>query len=170
MIFKALSVTQSGIAPPAIDAAGLRRWYEARRARYDTPARFDFEEAVPASDADAQVLQQFAASLNAQRTPHVESSLRVFRNRPRDNLVLSYGAPFTAALEQLAPGPWRVLPAQDGPRLVRVVHVTPAVPSRFEAIQDRVYQDWRDEQGAIATHAAIERMAQKYRVRVEPRP
>lgn len=167
VISKALGVAQSGIALPAIDEAALRRWYEARRGRYDTPARFDFEEAVLTGDAGTQTLQAFAAALNGHGAPGSDSSLRVFRGRPRDNLVLSYGEPFTAALERLAPGTWSVLPSRDGDRLVRVAHVTAAVPSSFAAIRDRVQQDWRDEQGAIATHQAIDAMARKYRVRVE---
>ena len=41
------------------------------------------------------------------------------------------------------------------------------VASRFEQLRDRIQQDWRDEQGAVATHRAIDAIARKYRVRRE---
>jgi hypothetical protein len=166
VIFKALSVTQSGLALPTIDEAGLRAWYEGRRQHYDVPARFDFQEAVVGGDATPESLRKFALALNGQGEASTESSLRVFKDRPRDNLVLSYGEAFARALEQQVPGQWAVLQAQDGPRLVRPELVKPARASTFEDLKDRVYQDWRDEAGARLTHDAIDAMAKKYRVRM----
>ena len=167
VIFKALSVTQSGLELPQIDEAGLRAWYEARRERYDQPARFDFQEAVVGGDASADSLRKFALALNGQAEPQGEGSLRVFKDRPRGNLVKSYGEAFAAALEQQAPGQWNVLQSQDGPRLVRLALVKPAQASSFESLKDRVYQDWRDDAGARLSHQAIDAMARKYRIRVE---
>ena len=167
VIFKALSIAQSGLDLPKIDEAGLRTWYEGRRARYDAPARFDFEEAVVSGDATPAVLGKFAQALNGKGSADVESSLRVFKGRPRENLVQSYGEGFAQSLERLAAGEWSVLQSQDGPRLVRLTQVTPAVASSFEPLKDRLYQDWRDEQGAILTHKAIDAMARKYRIRME---
>jgi hypothetical protein len=167
VIFKALSVTQSGIAVPAIDEAGLRRWYEGRRGRYDVAARFDFQEAVVAGDAAPERLQAFAQALNGKGESQAESSLRIFKDRPRGNLVASYGEAFAKALEQQAPGEWAVLQAQDGPRVIRLELVKAARPSNFEDLKDRVYQDWRDEQGGRGTQQAIDAMASKYRVRME---
>ena len=167
VIFKALSVTQSGLAMPKIDEAGLRAWYEARRQRYDVPARFDFQEAVVGGDATPDNLRKFALALNGQDESGAGSSLRIFKDRPRDNLVLSYGEAFARALEQVAPARWTVLQAQDGPRLVRLELLKPARASSFDDLKDRVYQDWRDDAGARLTHEAIDAMAKKYRIRME---
>jgi hypothetical protein len=167
VIFKALSVAQSGLNLPAIDEAGLRAWYEGRRRQYDIPARFDFQEAVVSNDGTQENLQKFAAALNGKGESGAESSLRIFKDRPRDNLVLSYGEGFAGALEQQAPGAWAVLQSREGPRLVRLELLKPARTTRFEDLKERVYQDWKDDAGAQLTHKAIDAMAKKYRVRME---
>jgi hypothetical protein len=167
VIFKALSVTQSGITVPSIDEAGLRRWYEAHRGRYDVAARFDFQEALVSGDASPEILQKFALALNGKGVSEADSSLRIFKDRPRDNLVGSYGEAFAKALERQPAGEWSVLQAKDGPRLVRLELVKPARASTFEDVKDRVDQDWRDEQGALLSHKAIDAMAKKYRMRME---
>ncbi|OYU92683.1 MAG: hypothetical protein CFE45_22365, partial [Burkholderiales bacterium PBB5] len=42
VIFKALSVVDANGKPPAVNETALRNWFEAHRARYDEPARYDF--------------------------------------------------------------------------------------------------------------------------------
>src|SRR5262249_10300986 len=46
VIFKALSVVDSGLKPPQADPKVLREYFEKNRVKYDEPARYDFEEAV----------------------------------------------------------------------------------------------------------------------------
>src|SRR5262245_57610604 len=46
VIFKSLSMIETGLKLPPVDEATLRAWFESHRAKYDEPARFDFEEAV----------------------------------------------------------------------------------------------------------------------------
>ena len=50
VIFKALSVVDSNVKLPPADDAVLRAWFEAHRAKYDEPARFDFQEAALSGD------------------------------------------------------------------------------------------------------------------------
>ncbi|NBS98649.1 MAG: peptidyl-prolyl cis-trans isomerase, partial [Betaproteobacteria bacterium] len=56
IIFKALSLTQSGLTLPKIDEAGVRKWFESKRDRYDTPIRFNFLEAAVTSDRSPEAL------------------------------------------------------------------------------------------------------------------
>ena len=51
VIFKALSMVDAGIKRPPIDDKVLREWFEKNRARYDEPARYDFQEAVLAGES-----------------------------------------------------------------------------------------------------------------------
>ena len=55
VIFKALSVIDSNVKLPPIDEPALRAWFEEHRARYDQPARFDFQEAVAGDTTEAAV-------------------------------------------------------------------------------------------------------------------
>jgi hypothetical protein len=168
VIFKAMSVTQAGIVLPEVDEAGLKAWFESNRERYDTPARFDFLEAAVPPDTKLDALQRFAVALNSnQDEPGIESSLRVFRDRPRSNLLQSYGKDFTEAIEQLKPGQWQVLVSNDGPRVIRLETLKPAVAADFEAVKVKLYQDWKDEMTSQRSKELIREMGKKYQIRQE---
>jgi hypothetical protein len=167
VIFKALSLTQSGLSLPKIDRAGLRQWFDARHARYDAPARLDFMEAVVNTERSEQALRPFVDALNGNGKSEVESSLRVFKDRPRGNLVQGYGEAFTAALERATPGEWQILASADGLRVVRLVGLKAGVPAEFEALEEAVYRDWKDDTLAELTTRAVRDMGKKYRVQTE---
>lgn len=168
VIFKAMSVTQAGIVLPEVDEAGLKAWFESNRERYDTPARFDFLEAALPSDTKLEAMQRFVLALNSnQDEPGIESSLRVFRDRPRSNLLQSYGKDFTEAIEQLKPGQWQVLVSNDGPRVIRLESLKPAVAADFEAVKVKLYQDWKDEMTSQRSKELIREMGKKYKIRQE---
>lgn len=168
VIFKAMSVTQAGIVLPEVDEAGLKAWFESNRERYDTPARFDFLEAAVPSDTKHEAMQRFVLALNSnQDEPGIESSLRVFRDRPRSNLLQSYGKDFTEAIEQLKPGQWQVLVSNDGPRVIRLESLKPAVAADFEAVKVKLYQDWKDEMTSQRSKELIREMGKKYKIRQE---
>jgi hypothetical protein len=165
VIFKALSVTQAGLALPKIDEAGLRAWFGTRRSRYDIAPRFNFQEAVVSGEQSPESLRKFAAALNGQGQSDAQSSLRIFKDRPRDNIVQSYGAPFTEALEAQPPNTWAVHASSDGPRVIRLESITPGQVTDFEAVKDRVYQDWKDDTASQLTTQSVREMARKYRIR-----
>ena len=168
VVFKVLTATQSGLALPKIDEAGLRAWFESRRDQYDLPARFSFDEAVlVGGDSTAGNLQKFVTALNGQQAPEAEASLRIFKDRPRPSLVQSYGAPFADALEKQAIDNWAVLQSQEGARVVRLTAVTPGRPAAYDEMKERVYTDWKEFTSSQMTKAAIREIAKKYRVRDE---
>ncbi len=99
VIFKSLSMIDAGVKLPPADDAHLRGWFESHREKYDDPARFDFEEAVLAGDADEAALRAFVAKLNGGAgganggaSGDTGAGLRVFKGRPHANLVQSYGS------------------------------------------------------------------------------
>ncbi|MBC7499953.1 MAG: peptidyl-prolyl cis-trans isomerase [Herminiimonas sp.] len=168
VIFKTLSLAQAGLVLPKIDESGLRMWFDSRRDRYNIPARFDFEEAViSGGDSTTEKLQKFAASLNARQAPDGEGSLRIFKDRPRPNLVQSYGTNFTAAIEKQVPGQWTVAVSNDGPRVVRLVATTPGQAIDFNDVKERVYKEWKESTSTELSKNAIREIAKKYRIREE---
>src|SRR3954471_19388875 len=76
IIFKSLSMIEAGLKLPQIDEAQLRAWFEAHRARYDEPARFDFEEAVVIGDRSAGAVQEVVSTLNSGVPGAVRADLR----------------------------------------------------------------------------------------------
>jgi hypothetical protein len=144
VIFKALSVVEANMKRPAADEAVLRKWFESNRARYDEPARYDFEEAVMAGTRAEVEVRAFADALNAGTPGDVQAGLRQFTARPHDNIVQSYGADFASALEAATPGEWRALPSREGLRVMRLKAISPARPAVFEELGGVIFQDWTD--------------------------
>lgn len=167
VIFKAMSIARSGLNLPSIDEAQLRAWFEARRDRYDTPARYDFMEAVVVGDSTPESLETFASALNGTARSDTQSDLRVFRDRPHTNLVESYGGDFAARLAQIEPGAWHAVASSAGLRVVRVEAVKPGATARFDDMKDSVHQDWKDDTMAQLTSDAVREMGKKYAVRLE---
>lgn len=171
VIFKALSMVNAELKRPAHDEALLRAWFEKNRARYDEPARYDFQEAVLSTSSgatDEAAARTLAATLNAGTSGDARAGLRVFKGRPHDNIVHSYGADFARALESLPLGEWRALPHAGGWRVMRMEALAPPRPAAFEPLAGVVLQDWTDAVMAEQRAAAVRAMAQTYTVKVQP--
>jgi hypothetical protein len=167
LIFKALSMVDSGVKLPPIDDAGLQAWFEKNRVKYDSPARYDFQEAVLDGAADEAAVRSFVTALNGGLPGDAKAGLRVFKGRPHLNLVQSYGEDFAKALEAAPPGQWLALKSKDGWRAVRMEAVTPAQPAQFAAVRNAVQQDWTDATMAEQRSAAVAALARKYTIQVE---
>lgn len=167
VIFKALSVVDAGTQRPPVDDARLRAWFEQQRARYDEPARLDFQEAVPSDERTEATARALAARLSGGAPADVEASLRVFKARPRPNVVDGYGPDFAAALETAPPGEWRALRARDGWRVVQLQAIAAPRPASYEALRNVVLQDWTDSVMAEQRGAAVRALARKYTIRIE---
>lgn len=167
VIFKALSVVDAGTKLPPFDDKVLRGWFEQNRAKYDEPARYDFQEAVLEGDTSEAALRAFVHDLNAGTPGDAKAGLRLFKGRPHANLVQSYGPGFVEALEETPVGEWRALPTHDGLRVMRLESMTPPKPAVFESLRNVVLQDWTDATMAEQRTAAVRALAKKYTVKVE---
>jgi len=170
VIFKALSVVDANVKRPPVDDKVLRAWFETRRAKYDEPARYDFQEAVLAGDNSEAALRAFVDALNAGTPGDAKAGLRVFKGRPLANLAQSYGPDFAKALEESPVGEWRALATRDGLRAMRLESIAPARPASFDAVRGVVLQDWTDAVMAEQRTAAVRALAGKYRVTTEAAP
>lgn len=166
VIFKTLNVVQANLAPPKIDEKTLRAWFEANRAKYGAPARLDFQEAVLAGDATDEVLNSFVAALNRDVQGEAQGGLRVFKSRPRNTVVDSFGVEFTTALEQLPIGKWHAVPSKEGVRVVRLNDIKAAEVGEFTALRGEVLQDWKDERLIELRTQAVRNVGKKYTVQL----
>jgi hypothetical protein len=167
VIFKALSVIESGLKPPAADEKILKDWFAAHRAKYDEPARFDFQEAVLAGDSTEGAVRDFVKELNAGVPGDAKAGLRVFKGRPAANLEQGYGPEFAKALEASPLGTWQALATKNGWRAVRLDAKAPGQPATFEAFRNVVQQDWTDAAMAEQRTAAVRALAKKYKIKHE---
>lgn len=168
VIFKALSIVNANLKLPPVNDQILRAWFEQNRVRYDESARYDFQEAVLSGDRSEAALRAFAAALNADTSlGNTQASLRVFKGRPHENLIQSYGPEFAKALEQSPPSEWQVLATKDGWRLMRLEAITPPKSADFELLRGVVLGDWTDAVMAEQRTTAVRALARKYIVKVE---
>ncbi|MDC8770362.1 peptidylprolyl isomerase [Roseateles albus] len=164
VIFKALSVLDANTKLPAVDDKMLRAWFEKNRAKYDEPARFDFQEAALSGDNSEAAVRAFVTELNGGTPGDAKAGLRVFKGRPHSNIVQSYGPEFAKALEALPPGEWRALSTREGWRAMRLEAISPAKPANFEALRGVVLPDWTDATMAEQRSAAVRALTKKYKV------
>ena len=168
VIFKALSVVDASVKLPAVDDQALRAWFESHRAKYDDPARLDFQEAVLAGGSAEAAARAFAQRLNAGLAAgDADAGLRVFKGRPYANLAQSYGVDFATALQAAPTARWQALHAADGWRVVRLDRFAPARPADFKTLRPVVLQDWTDATLSEQRSAAVHALARKYAIRVE---
>ncbi len=167
VIFKALSIVDSTLKRPPVDEPVLRDWFEQNRRKYDEPARYDFEEAVLSGERTEANVRALVDRLNFGTPGDIDAGLRVFKGRPHENIVQTYGEELAEALEQSPVGEWRALPTRDGWRALRLEAITPAKPAVFEAFAGVVLQDWTDAIMAEQRTAAVRALAAKYTVKIE---
>jgi parvulin-like peptidyl-prolyl cis-trans isomerase-like protein len=167
VIFKALSIVDANVSLPPYDDKRLREWFESHRAKYDEPARYDFQEAVLAGDNGEASMRTFAAALNVGTPGEAKAGLRVFKGRPEANIVQSYGDEFAKALQQSPIGEWLALPTSGGWRVVRLDAKTPPKPALYESVRGVVLQDWTDAAMADQRSAAVAALGRKYTVKIE---
>jgi hypothetical protein len=167
VIFKALSVVDANTKLPPVTDQVLRQWFDAHRAKYEEPARFDFQEAVLGGESSESAVRTFVSALNAGTPGDANAGLRVFKARPLPNLVQSYGDDFAKALQASAPGEWRALKSKDGWRAVRLDAFSQPRPAVFEVLRPVVQQDWTDATLSEQRSAAVHALLKKYKVRCE---
>jgi hypothetical protein len=167
VIFKALSVVDSNVKLPEIDDAGLRKWFEAHRAKYDEPARYDFDEAVLSSDNSEAAVRDFVKELNGGTPGDAKAGLRVFKGRPHENLVQSYGPELTDTLLKAKPGEWQALHTRDGWRAMRLNGTAAPKPADFRALSSMVLQDWKDAVASEQRTEAVRVLAKKYTIKYQ---
>lgn len=167
VIFKALSMVDANTKRPPYDEKVLRDWFEKNRSRYDSPRRFNFQEAVLSGDSSEARVRAFVSALNSGTAPDADAGLRVFTDRPHNNLVQSYGADFAAALEASPPGEWRALQDQKGWRAMRLESTVAAQPAEFEQLRGVVLQDWTDAAMAEQRSSAVRALAKKYTIVID---
>ena len=167
VIFKALSVVDANVKLPKIEDKPLREWFESHREKYDEPARYDFQEAALSGDSSEAAVRTFVDALNAGTPPDTQAGLRVFKSRPRSNLVQSYGAEFPKELEESPAGVWRAMRTKDGWRAMRLDFVAAPKPADYKRLRNVVFADWKDTIAAEQRSAAVRELAKKYTIRYE---
>ena len=165
VIFKALSIVDANTRRPPVDDTVLRAWFDKHSARYDEPARYDFQEAVLAGENGETAVRAFVEALNAGTPGDAKAGLRVFKGRPHGNLVEGYGPDFAKALEAATVGEWRALQTRDGLRVMRLEVVTPPKPAAYETLRNVILQDWADVMMAEQRTAAVRALAGKYKIK-----
>ena len=164
VIFKTLSVTQAGITLPKLDEDGLQKWFVKNQDNYDSPTLIHFQEAVPSGVQPAELLNSFADTLNGKGKTQIESTLEIFKDRPKFSIVEGYGEAFAKALVELPPNQWRTLESKAGLRLVQLVSVKPGQKVNFADVKAQVYVDWKNQTAAEMSSKAIKEMGMKYTI------
>ena len=164
VIFKTLSVTQAEVSLPKLDEHELQKWFTEHEDQYDAPTLINFEEAVVAGKPSADDLKNFVNALNGKGHSEIDSSLEIFKDRPRFTIVDGYGENFAQSLEKLPPSQWSSLDSKAGTRIVRFMSTKPGDKANFDQIKAKVYTDWKNQTAAELSTKAIRELGKKYKI------
>jgi hypothetical protein len=164
VIFKTLSVTQAEVSLPKLDEHELQKWFTEHEDQYDAPTLVNFEEAVVSGKPSTDDLKKFIDALNGKGHSQIDSSLEIFKDRPRFTIVDGYGENFTQSLEKLPPSQWTSLDSKAGTRIVRLMSTKPGDKANFDQIKAKVYTDWKNQTAAELSTKAIRELGKKYKI------
>ena len=164
--FKLQLLIFSQIDPPPATEAGLREWFAANHERFDEPERVSFYLGPPTDEAAAR--RQLAEVLGGSEPADLQRKTRAMVGRPVSSLAPSFGVAFRDGLLALPQEQWAALQSIEGWHLVRVDSRRPAVPARFEDVQDEAVRTWKTDETRKRAWEAVKRLRTNYTVRYEP--
>jgi|AVFP01.1.fsa_nt_gi hypothetical protein len=155
VIEKMRALLRDNVDPAVPTEAELRAWFDARRAEYGEPRRFDLLQA-PLPGMDGAGANHLLARLAAGAKPEdLDLRTRPIRDRSRRQLRSIFGAAFVDELDRLEPGRWGLLNSTRGLHAVRVDAATGGGEPDFHQVRAAVLDDWRRARvlELIARHA-----------------
>ncbi len=157
------------VTPPT--DAELKAWFEARRAAYDTPIRYDFfEVSIPGENAE-QKAHGYLADIEAGREPEdLRVRARVFAGRSAAALSEVFGGPFADAVVAMPVRTWIAVKSKVGWHLVRVDAVHPGEPADFTALRSNLELAWMEERRRQLAVKAVNELEAGYKIRREDLP
>lgn len=121
----------------------LRRWFEDHRHNYDRPIFFDFTFARldGGEDEAAELAAQWQSVDDVRRAAPTRRILS-FKVRPESNVLQLLGETATEKLKGLDQGQWMPVEGPTGWAVIRLDHLEPARPARFEEVEADVRKRW----------------------------
>jgi hypothetical protein len=162
------------------DEATLRAYYDAQPDRYAQSAQLSFSHILFSTDrrgaaAEADATQALA-DLQAAKGPEAADLLGDptslppgFEKISADGVEAMFGPDFATLLLRQEAGRWSgPIPSGYGLHLVWVSERISGGPIEFEAVRQRVKDDWVYEQRVAANEAIFSKLLERYEVVVEP--
>lgn len=153
----------------------LRAYFDANRARYDQPTRYDFLGLLVEGEGARAQAEAYVRALDAEDAePPAElvARMRAFANRDRAGIVAPFGAAFADALAAMAPDTWRALPIEPGGKpgwlVTRLARVREGRIADFEQVRPQLVEVWQTETGREMANKAVAEMGARYTIRREP--
>jgi hypothetical protein len=158
--------------PAEPDEATLRAFMAEHAERYAGSPRYDFVLVTlargPGETDDARAQRVLEALRGGADPKAVEGRFAGGRKFSAANLAGTYGKEIAAAVLELPPGQWGLVPLERGWSLVRVDAVQPGETPAFESVRNRVLLDWRQAQRGAALRRRVEELRGRYVVTHAP--
>ena len=162
------------------DEATLRAFYDAQPDRYAQSAQLSFTHILFSTDRRGEAAEgdaaQALADLQSAAGPEAADLLGDATSLPSgfekmDAVAVEamFGPDFATSLLRLEPGRWTgPIPSGYGLHLVWLSERVAGGPIAFDAVQQRVRDDWVYEQRVAANEAIFSKLLERYEVVVEP--
>lgn len=154
------------LAEPGEDV--LRRFYDARRVQYQTPARVSFTQLYFRTEAAARRALEKLRTRDAADLGEPTLLERDYAEADEQSVASVFGPELAGRVLALAPGQWQgPLASGYGFHLVRVDERQAGQARPFEQVRTQVLDEWHRVQQAKASEQFFDGLLQKYEVVVE---
>jgi hypothetical protein len=168
LILKLRNVFFSKVVPEAPTEEQLKSWFEQHRARYDMPARYDFEQFLVGDAEGPDVAEDLARQLGGDEPGDVwQDKLRRYTQRPLSNLEMVFGEEHASLLVSSSDDRWLPVRSPAGWHLARITGSDPAEPADLVAIRSRVLEDYKADAVQQQLVKGMQAVAQSYDIRID---
>lgn len=158
--------------PDEPDEATLRTFMTDYPERYAGPPRFDFEMVTmlraPEETDDGRAQAALQSLRGGADATSVEGRYASGKRFASADLSKTYGIELAAAVAELPPGEWGLVPFEKGWTLVHLLGQQPGDAPPFEKVRNRVQLDWKQSQRGVAMRERLDELRTKYQIELEP--
>ena len=156
---------------PDPTSAQLQTYFQANIDRFTTPESVTLEQVLfpwgsgAGEEKIERTLRELRAGADARGYGVDYPVGRSLARATREDLVISFGAPFTDQIDDIPTNVWiGPIESPHGQHLVRVIDTHVAIVPEFESIESYLRQDWLLHEQRRRQHERIEALRQQYRV------
>lgn len=178
LILKLRNILFGNIVIPAPADGELKAWFEEHKADYDLPAAYDFEQfqvvelrdVAPDSEQAIKAAVEAKALVEALGTGEPSEAqgemVRLYRNRPMENLVSLFGQAQAETIANSAEGQWTAARSPRGWHAVRIVERRAARSAEFKTVRSRVVRAWQEDARKQSLADSLKEIVERFDIRV----
>lgn len=164
-------LTKGSVVVAEPSPGDLRTFFDLNASKYQSPARFDFQQIYLGPELAHDPVSQLMAVRAGSKPENLPDQTAIqSQMKDADEFRISrvFGVTFYDALATQDRGDWQgPVPSMFGFHFVKISRREPGVVPSFASVSEQVFADWQTAQRAQLERAAFERLKEQYEIKLE---